>query len=551
MAEWQTRMFEGHVPKGVGVRVPARAEIMMTQRHIFREYDIRGLAEKELTSETSRLIGQAFGSHLAELFPGSRAAGGERIGKSIEGGEATGERRLEQGREGKETADGEPIQRGIEGKKTEGERRINKGREGEKTHVGAGGGRSAIHVAVGHDLRQSSERIRAALIEGLVSTGVHVLELGLIPTPLLYFGIVHFQQDAGISITGSHNPPEYNGFKFQRSDRPFYGKDIQGLANRIEKKDFESGQGKRESADVITPYLTALKQQFRYGQKWKVVIDSGHAMAGLVAPRLFKELGQEVIELYSNPDPAFPDHHPDPSVPENLQDCIQQVKQTHADLGIAFDGDADRIGVVDEKGNWIPGDRLLMIYARQVLKKKKGAAVIGDVKCSPLIYEDIAKRGGRPILWKTGHSLIKAKMKEEKAALGGELSGHMFFADRWYGFDDAIYAACRIVEILDEEKTPLSKLYADLPPVISTPEIRFEVKDDKKKFEIVRAVVADLKKDHKVIDLDGARVEFPDGWGLIRASNTQPVLVMRFEATSEKRLAEIRALIEGKIKKYS
>jgi len=447
-----------------------------TPGHIFREYDIRGLAEKELTDETSRLIGQAFGTFL------------------------------------------------VRAKKKK--------------------------IAIGHDLRPTSERINKALILGLLSTGIEVLDLGLIPTPLLYFGVVYFKTDAGISITGSHNPPEYNGFKFQMADRPFYGTDIRQLAERIGKKDFVTGKGTLQSADVLQPYLSTLKGQFRFKRKWKVVIDSGHGMAGLVAPRLFKDLGQEVVELYTNLDPTFPDHHPDPSVLENLKDLSREVVRTKAVLGIAFDGDADRIGVVDEKGNPLLGDRLLLIYARQILKKKKDAAIIGDVKCSPLLYEDIRRRGGRPILWKTGHSLIKAKMKEEKAALGGEMSGHMFFADRWFGFDDAIYAACRAVEILDEEAQPFSELLADLPKVVSTPEIRVEVSDDKKKFEIVRSVVADLKKDYKVLDIDGARIEFSDGWGLIRASNTQPVLAMRFEANSEKRLAEIRAIIETKVKKY-
>jgi phosphomannomutase/phosphoglucomutase len=448
----------------------------MLPKHIFRQYDIRGLAESELTDEVSHAIGQAFGTFLV--------------------------------------------------------------REGRKK------------LALGHDLRPSSTRIHRALLEGLLSAGVEVLELGMIPTPLLYFGVVHFKQDAGISITGSHNPPEYNGFKFQLADRPFYGSDIQKLAEWIEKKNLETGKGRTASTEVVTPYLAALKNQFRISKKWKIVIDSGHGMSGMVAPQLFKELGQEVVELYTNLDPAFPDHHPDPSVPENLEDVSREVLRRKADLGVAFDGDADRIGVIDEKGNWIQGDRLLLIYSRQILKREKGAAIIGDVKCSPLLYRDIAQRGGRPILWKTGHSNIKAKMKEEKAALAGELSGHMFFADRWYGFDDAIYAACRILEVLDQEKRPLSELYADIPKVVSTPEIRFDCPSDEKKFEIVRAVVADLKKDYPVFDLDGARIEFEDGWGLIRASNTQPVLVMRFEATSEKRLREIRSLIEEKVKKY-
>ena len=453
----------------------------MIPKHIFREYDIRGLAKKELTDETSRLIGRAFGTFL--------------------------------------------IQSGK--KKT----------------------------ALGHDLRPSSERIQKAVIDGLVTAGTGVLDLGLVPTPLLYFAIVHFQQDAGISITGSHNPPEYNGFKFQLADRPFYGADIRRLAEMIEKKSFGPAPAGREGTvkkiDVLAPYLAALKKKFRFKKKWKIAVDSGHAMAGLVAPHLFKELGQDVVELYSNLDPTFPDHHPDPSDLKNLRDLSARVRATEADLGIAFDGDMDRIGVVNEKGEPVLGDRLLLLYARQVLKQKKGAAVIGDVKCSPLLYEEIRARGGRPILWKTGHSLIKAKMKEEQAALGGEMSGHMFFADRWFGFDDALYAACRAVEILDDEGGPFSRLLADVPKVFTTPEIRVEVPNDQKKFEIIERVVADLKKQYPVFDLDGARIEFPDGWCLVRASNTQPVLVMRFEATTEKRLAEIRAMIEGEIKKYA
>jgi len=507
----------------------------MIPKHIFREYDIRGLADTELTDEASRLIGKAFGTELAR--PAAQAAGAG------------------QGKRPKT-----PPNKALPRTQT---------------------------VGVGCDLRPSSERIRRGLIEGLLATGARVLDLGLIPTPLLYFAIVHFGIDAGVSITGSHNPPEYNGFKFQLADRPFYGADIRRLAEWIgrqtrrpaeeetgtggekkkgrkregegEGRGEEGGKGKVETVDVIQPYLAQLKKQFRYSRKRKIVIDSGHAMSALVAPKLFRELGQEVVELYTNLDPTFPDHHPDPSVPKNLEDLAREVKRTNASIGIAFDGDADRIGVVDELGSILPCDRLLLIYARQVLGKNNGATIVGDVKCSPLLYEDIARQGGRPILWKTGHSLIKAKMKEAKALLGGELSGHMFFADRWYGFDDAIYAACRILEILDEEKRPLSELSCDLPRMFSTPEIRLECTDDGKKFEIVRKVVGDLKRDWgrfrgenrpRIIDLDGARIEFPDGWGLIRASNTQPVLVMRFEATSEKRLAEIRSLIEGKIKKY-
>lgn len=448
----------------------------MIPSHIFREYDIRGLAETELTDTVARGIGRAFATALV--------------------------------------------------------------RESKKK------------IALGHDLRPSSERIRKALLEGLTAGGLDVLDLGLIPTPLLYFAVSHFYLDAGISITGSHNPPEYNGFKLHLADRPFYGKEIQGLKTRIERGDFAEGQGKIEKGEIIEAYKKYVKDLFHFKRKLKVVVDSGHGMGGIVAPELLKSLGHEVIELYSNLDPSFPDHHPDPSVPDNLRDLQEKVLEKKADIGIGFDGDADRIGVVDEKGKIIFGDKILLLYARAILAKKPGATIIGDVKCSQAIYDDIQKRGGKPLMWKTGHSLIKAKMKETGAALAGEMSGHMFFVDRWFGFDDAIYAACRMLEILDENKQPLSQLLSDLPPLVSTPEIRMDCPDDVK-FEIVRQAAEDFKKKYQAITIDGVRIVFPDGWGLVRASNTQPVLVMRFEATSEKRLNEIREIVESKIKELS
>lgn len=441
--------------------------------HIFREYDIRGLADTELTDDVAYHLGRAFGTVLIK-----------------------------------------------ENKKT---------------------------ISIGYDLRKSSTRLYAALAKGLMECGLKVYELGLVPTPLLYFSVSFLKLDAGISITGSHNPPQFNGFKLHMNDRPFYGEEIQGLKKRILAKDYVSGKGSEEKAEIIAAYQKYVSGQFKLTKKLKVVIDSGHGMGGIVAPELVKMMGHEVIELYSNLDSNFPDHHPDPSEPHNMVDLQKKVLEIKADIGIAFDGDADRVGVVTEKGDIIPGDQILLLYARSILKQKPGAVIIGDVKCSKTIYDDITKRGGKAVMWKTGHSLIKAKMKETKAALAGEMSGHMFFADRWFGFDDGIYSACRTIEILEQANRPLSTLLSDLPQLFSTPEIRVDCPDNIK-FELVKRAVAEFKSKYQVVDIDGARVEFADGWGLVRASNTQPVLVMRFEATSEKRLQEIRTLVETTIK---
>ena len=448
----------------------------MIPTHIFREYDIRGIAGKELTEEVALAIGKAFGTVLV--------------------------------------------------------------RDGKK------------NIAIAHDHRWSWEFLFRGLSTGLQSCGLTVIDIGLAPTPLLYFYVTNNKLDAGISLTGSHNPPDENGFKFQHASRSFYGKEIQGLKKLIDQNDFVTGQGKVEHPDhdgVLKAYEDYIVADFKFTKKLKVVLDTGHGMGGLTAPALIKRLGHDVTVLFENLDPKMPDHQADPSVPANLKDLQNKVLELKADIGIAFDGDADRIGVVDEKGQIIYGDKLLLLYAREILTRKPGAIIIGDVKSSKQIYDDIAKRGGQPLMWKTGHSLIKAKMKETHAEMAGEMSGHMFFKDRWLGFDDAVYAACRILEIADKANAPFSSLLADIPQLVSTPEIRFDVPEEIK-FKVVAQTVADLKKKYEVVDIDGARVQFPDGWGLVRASNTQPVLVMRFEAQTQKRLDEIRAIIENEVK---
>lgn len=406
-------------------------------------------------------------------------------------------------------------------------------------------------VVIGHDHRWSWEFLYRGLSNGLQSCGLKVIEIGLVPTPLIYFYVATQKIDAGISVTGSHNPPDENGFKFQHASRSFYGQDIQKLRELIEKQDFVSGQGtveKPDNAAFVKLYQDYIAGIFKFTRKLKVVLDAGHGMAAVTAPKLIRSFGHDVTVLYENLDPKMPDHIADPSVPANLDDLRKKVLETKADIGIAFDGDADRLGVVDEKGEIIFGDKLLLLYARELLTRKPGAIILGDVKSSKQVYDDIAAHGGKPLMWKTGHSLIKAKMKETGAEMAGEMSGHMFFKDRWLGFDDAVYAACRILEIADKANAPFSTLLADVPQLFSTPEIRVDCAEAIK-FKVVAKAVADFKKQYKVVDTDGARVEFDDGWGLVRASNTQPVLVMRFEAQTEKRLTEIQAMVDNEVKK--
>jgi phosphomannomutase/phosphoglucomutase len=404
---------------------------------------------------------------------------------------------------------------------------------------------SARSVTVGRDCRVSSTRIIEGLKAGLVDCGLRVIDVGLVPTPVLYFSVHHLRSDAGIMVTGSHNPPEYNGFKVGLGSGTLFGEQIQTIRKIWEGGDFSHGEGSSESTDVVEAYYKKIVGDIKHPLGLKVVCDSGNGMGGIVAPELFRRLGCEVIELFSDPDGTFPNHHPDPTVVENMQDCIAAVKKHGAHVGVGFDGDADRIGAVDPTGRILYGDELLALYARAVLKVNPGATIISDVKASHRLFDDIAKHGGKPIMWKTGHSLIKAKMKETHSVLAGEMSGHMFFKDRYYGFDDAIYAAARLFEIIAESKQTPAEMLADLPPSFSTPELRVDC-PDATKFAVVQASREEFeKRGLKVNAIDGARIDFGDGWGLVRASNTQPVLVFRFEATSEKRLAEIRQTMEA------
>ena len=351
-------------------------------------------------------------------------------------------------------------------------------------------------------------------------------------------------------ITGSHNPPEYNGLKLVAGKSSIYGEEIQKIRAIIERKDFVSGKGSEERVEIIPTYQDYLKQSFKFKRKLKVVVDSGNGTAGLVAPKVIREFGHDVIELFSEPDSRFPNHHPDPTVEKNLEDLIKKVKETKADVGIAFDGDADRVGIIDDKGTIIWGDKLLILFSRFILKQKPGAKFVADVKCSYLFFDDVKQHGGQAIMWKTGHSLIKQKLRDENAALAGEMSGHMFFADRYFGYDDGVYAGIRVLEILDQSGKRISELLSDVPKTYATPEIRVDCPDEEK-FQIVARVAEFFKSRYRTIDIDGVRIEFGDGWGLVRSSNTQPVLVTRFEATSEKRLHEIKKLIEDKINEFT
>ena len=437
---------------------------------IFREYDIRGRVDEDLTEELVEKIGKAYGTYISK--------------------------------------------RGL--------KRITCCRDG-RTH---------------------SLRIQEALMQGITSAGCDVVNIGEGPTPLLYFSIFHLEADGGVQVTGSHNPSEFNGFKMCVETSTLYGPEIQELRGIIESDGFLSGNGSLESYDIVEHYFRHLKENIHITRPLKVVLDAGNGVAGLVAPRAFEDQKCKIFPLYCDVDGTFPNHHPDPTVPENLEDLKAKVLETGADAGMAYDGDGDRLGVLDEKGEIIFGDKLLMILARSVLREHPGTPVIGEVKCSHLLYEDIAKHGGRPIMWKTGHSLIKRKMREEKALLAGEMSGHIFFADRYYGYDDAIYASLRLAEIMALSDRPLSEFLDDIPKTYCTPEIRVDC-PDKDKFRIVEKAEKWFKSRYKTIDVDGVRIVFDNAWGLIRASNTQPVLVLRFEATSQHRLEEIRGIIEG------
>ncbi|MGD0135580.1 MAG: phosphomannomutase/phosphoglucomutase, partial [Bryobacteraceae bacterium] len=388
-----------------------------------------------------------------------------------------------------------------------------------------------------------STRLRDALLKGLLASGCNVTDVGTVRTPVLYLSAHNLNAQGAVMITGSHNPSEYNGFKSVCGTGTLHGEAIQDVRKIIERADFETGNGTLGTTDAVTPYVDEIAAQFRLRRRIKVVADAGNGTAGPVIHRIFEKLNLDATELFFDMDGHFPNHHPDPTVPSNLAHLIAKVRETGAELGLAFDGDSDRIGAVDENGEVIYGDLLLLIYAREILERKPGATFIGEVKCSQVMYDQIAKLGGNGIMYKTGHSLIKAKMKEEHAELAGEMSGHMFFGDRYRGYDDALYSACRLIEIVANSGRPLSAQLAGIPKMVSTPEIRVDCPDELK-FELVERVAGHFKKKYKTIDIDGVRVIFPEGWGLLRASNTQPVLVMRFEAANEQLLKRYQSEVE-------
>lgn len=400
-------------------------------------------------------------------------------------------------------------------------------------------------VAVGRDNRPSGGALRDALVRGLTECGLNVVDVGQVPTPLLYWALNHVNVAGGIQVTGSHNPPEYNGFKLSLGTESIYGEEIQELYRLAVAGSFPEGKGTVRSQAIIDSYVEDIVARTgKLTRRLKVVVDCGNGVGALVAPQLFDHLDVEWAGLFCESDGTFPNHHPDPTVVENLQDLIEAVRANGADLGVGFDGDADRIGVVDADGNIVWGDHVLILYARDVLERTgPGQPIVFDVKCSQALPDEIVKAKGIPVMWKTGHSLMKDKMHELYAPVGGEMSGHMFFTEGFYGHDDALYGAARLIRIIATSGKSLLGMLADVPKFVSTPEIRVEV-EEARKFRIVDDAIAHFRETHDVIDVDGARVLFGDGWGLIRASNTQPVLVTRYEARSEQRLAAIRGEME-------
>ncbi len=413
---------------------------------------------------------------------------------------------------------------------------------GSTLRVGAG--RDRPRVAVGCDNRLTSPQLSAALIAGLRAAGADVLDVGTVPTPVLYWSEVTFGTDAGVQITGSHNPPEWNGIKMSLGRTALYGGAIQDLHRRIIESDFLSGDGVIERADVIERYIEDIAGRFNLARPVRIAVDCGNGTGSLVAVPLLEAMGAEITPLFCDSDPTFPNHHPDPTVDDNLEDLIATVRGGDFDLGVAFDGDADRIGVVDENGGIIRGDLLLLLYGLDILEKKgPGQKLVFDVKCSQALPEVFERAGGEPIMWRTGHSLIKKKMKETGALVGGELSGHIMVADDYYGFDDALYDACRLMDMVASGRKSLSERVAEFPAYVSTAEIRLEVTEELK-WTVVEAAVRHFRSRYDVIEVDGARVLFGDGWALLRASNTQPVIVSRYEARTGERLLEIRGEVE-------
>ena len=443
--------------------------------NIFREYDIRGNADKELTDETVRLIGRAYATWL--------------------------------------------IRAGV-----------NSG------------------VTVGGDARLSTPRIKSAIIEGILSAGLDGVDVGLVTTPMLYWSLIRFNFDGGVMITGSHNPPDMNGLKLCFERGTLWGSEVMNIHTIAESGNFESGHGKLTHSDINDEYLKMLVSKFTlpFTKKFKVVCDSGNGAAGITARKFFEMLGCDCVSIYDEPDGHFPNHHPDPQKRENLKALIERVKSEGADVGFAYDGDADRIGVVDDKGNVIFGDRLMTLYWKEILGTHKGAAVLVEPKCSMVLPELAEKFGGRPIFWKSGHSLIKAKMRELGALFAGEYSGHMFFADEFFGHDDAFYASGRLLRIMSERRESLSRLMMSIPVYPSTEEIRIPCPDDEK-FQITERIARKVREKYECSDIDGVRINYPDGWGLIRASNTQPVMVVRCEGKTQEALERIMSDVKARV----
>ncbi|MBW2123664.1 MAG: phosphomannomutase/phosphoglucomutase [Deltaproteobacteria bacterium] len=404
--------------------------------------------------------------------------------------------------------------------------------------------RGKRRIVVGQDCRLSSPEVAGRMQAALVDCGCQVIDIGVCPTPILYFAVRHLAAKGGVMVTASHNPPEFNGFKICCGPHTLFGAEIQKLRKLALAGDFVSGPGSQEQAEVIGAYQDYLMQNLRLARPLKIAVDGGHGTAGPIALPLLEKLGVEVHPLYCEMDGRFPAHLPDPTIPAHLVDLRQLVRHHSLDLGVAYDGDGDRLGVVGPQGEIIWGDQLMVLFSRDILKNHPGAAIIGEVKCSRRLYDDIARQGGRPIMWKTGHSLIKQKMVEEGALLAGEMSGHLFFADRYFGYDDAIYATGRLLELLARTEQSITELLADLPPAAITPEIRWDCPDELK-FQVVEGLKARLDGNFSYIDLDGVRLQFPEGWGLVRASNTQPALVLRFEASTPERLAEYQTLVQS------
>lgn len=436
---------------------------------IFREYDIRGDVDQDLTDPVVRDIGRAFAAYMAER-----------------------------------------------GKKT---------------------------ASIARDCRLSSEHFRNLIIEGMMEGGLNVVDLGLVPTPLFYYSLFTLDVEGGIMITGSHNPPSMNGFKVAFDKSTIFGDEIQYLGKLIEEKRFVHGQGSyREYKGIVEDYYGFLRSNIKLEKSFNVVVDAGNGTGGVVAAPILKEMGQNVTEIFCEMDGHFPNHFPDPTVEKNMETLRRTVLSQNADIGIGYDGDSDRIGVIDDKGNIIWGDYLMIIFAREILKTHKGASFVSEVKCSKNLFDDVEQHGGIPVMWKAGHSLIKQKMKETGALLGGEMSGHIFFADKFFGFDDAIYSSLRLLEIMGKGDRPLSEYLSDVPKTYSTPEIRIECADDVK-FNVVKKLTDYYRGKFKIIDIDGVRIILNDGWGLVRSSNTQPILVLRFEGESKEALDRIQGMV--------